>query len=308
MSTPVYADLSARANVADSIFLGIPADRPDLLSRVAVIGLGKPADENTAAAAQDGNSSEAGSAPSSKAKLDVTASPGPSQSSIERQRSIAAVRPPDLAQGAEGEGEESGFSEATMATALAAVEIAGVLVEGGLEQLKSLTSGGKEHIMDPRIVNCFKIQRGCVPSMNLYATASGLATVAGNICESLREKELARKVPSAVQAACETLGFRPLSFAGGDLTGKAAAVGGGADDDSETIGGFASTATTAAAAKAEPTAFCMCALGGTMVICVPKLCLSFAITVNQLSAQRSAAIDIAKFVCKQLGLGEPVDL
>ncbi len=160
--------------------------------------------------------------------------------------------------------------------------------------------------MDPRMINCVKMKQGCVPSSGLYATASALATMCGSVCEAMREKELARQVPSAVAAACEYLGFRPVSFnvPFAPVAGAGVALQPVTEDDSETIGGPAPVSKPIP----PPSAFGMSALGGTMVFAVPSQCLSVAITVNQLSAQRSAALDVAKFVCKQLGLGEPVDL
>lgn len=298
-----FADLASKCDVSEDLFLGIPAERADLIDRVACIDLGKPDesdragddDARTPTAAAGGSSVDSPSIERTRS-VAITSGIGRTQSLIGKSKDAASVSGEPDAEA------ENALGEATMATALAAVEIAGVLVEGGLENLTSLTSGGKEHIMDPRLINCHKLKHGCIPSANLYATASSLAAVGGQLCEGLREKQLSGQITSAVGAACDLLGFRPLSFHRGvlDFTLPDAAP--------------ASASSDSAPSKQEPsslpppTAFAMCALGGTMLFCVPSECISVAITVNQLSAKRSAALAIAKLVCRELNLGEPVDL
>lgn len=281
-SCPCCADVAGKYGLVDSFVLGIPTEREDLLPRVVTIDLGKP-DEQSESVEDSVMSSPRGGLDSSFA----------SSSGIDRSKSVSIKA---LAVDVEAKEEgESSMSEGTMAVALAAVEIAGVLGEGGLDNLKALTAGGKEHMMDPRLINCYKLKHGCVPSSNLYSTATALASITGQLCESLRQQELDRAVPSAVQAACETLGFRPLSF-------TPVAASSGRSASSRTSG------PTPSGPSPPPEGFCMCALGGTMVFCVPSRSICVAITVNQLSAKRSAALTVAKLVSAELGLGIPVDL
>jgi hypothetical protein len=288
--------VATKAGTVDNFMLGVSVDRPDFNHRVVTIDLGKPNEVSD----EGGEQASQHTGPSSKpaASGSATEPPSPSLDRIERQLSVT-VKPAATTGDAKNEEEENQMSERTMATALAAVEIAGVLVEGGLENLKALTAGGREHFMDPRIVNYHKMVHGCAPSANLYATASGLAVTVGTICDSLRRKEVGREIPSAVQFACENLGFRPLTFRSASDRGLSIL----AEEDQDTIGGDSKTISASHA-----TGFCMCALGGTMVFCVPSQSLTVAITVNQLSAQRTGALHLAKVVCRELGLGEPVDL
>jgi hypothetical protein len=292
----VSVDVAAKSGTVDNFMLGVSHDRPDFNPRVVTIDLGKPNETNDESGEQASQHTGSGSKPSASGP--ATEPPSPSIDRIERQLSVT-VKPSSAPSDTKTEEEENQMSERTMATALAAVEIAGVLVEGGLENLKALTAGGREHFMDPRIVNYHKMVHGCAPSANLYATASGLAVTVGAICDSLRQKEVGKAIPSAVQFACENLGFRPLTFRSSSDRGLSVV----AEEDCETVGGDGKTAPTPRA-----TGFCMCALGGTMVFCVPSQLLTVAITVNQLSAQRTGALQLAKFVCRELGLGEPVDL
>jgi hypothetical protein len=90
----------------------------------------------------------------------------------------------------EGEGGEGDATEATMAMALAAVELAGTLTDGGLEQLKGLTSGGSEHMMDPRLVNCQRLRFGIVPCANVFATARAVAKIGDRLSDACKQEAL----------------------------------------------------------------------------------------------------------------------
>jgi len=76
------------------------------------------------------------------------------------------------------DGGDAEANEVTVASAMAAMELAETMAGGGLSDLTGLASGGREHLMDPRLVNIVKIRAALVPSLNLYASALGLATMA----------------------------------------------------------------------------------------------------------------------------------
>lgn len=108
--------------------------------------------------------------------------------------------------GGEGGGDEEGQAgnTTTMGAALAAMELVGSM-EKGLEDLEDLCSGGKEHIMDPRIVNARLVQRCPLPSLNVRASARALAKAAAKLSMQLAEgrgaaRELQRAPGVAMQA------------------------------------------------------------------------------------------------------------
>jgi CubicO group peptidase (beta-lactamase class C family) len=224
---------------------------------------------------------------------DVSIAPGASgPGAAKGLKSIVAAAPTEADDDDDGEQ----MSEATMATAMAVVEIAGVVDGAGLEQLRALNKGDNSFLMDPRLVNCYRIRSGCMPCANVYATARALAKVAAAIGESSVRAHLdagggnfgpTRRGPTATPAppaasgetpaaaVCRKLGFRLVSFASG----------------TDLVDGF-----------------CMGTIGGTMVFCVPTKHVAVAITVNQLTASRSAVLEVLTSVARHLRLGTPVGL
>jgi hypothetical protein len=107
-----------------------------------------------------------------------------------------------------GSGEGQDGNTTTMEAALAAMELVGSM-EKGLEDLEDLCSGGKEHIMDPRIVNARLVQRSPLPSLNVRSSARALAKMAARLSTRLGDgqgaaKELAAAPTVALQAPLPT--------------------------------------------------------------------------------------------------------
>ena len=146
---------------------------------------------------------------------------------------------------------------------------------------QSLSKGDNSFLMDPRLVNCYRVKSGCSPCNNAYGTARAVAKVCDTICDAAIRTSLSAvpgtagaRTPIAV-AVCRRLGFRLVTFG----TGADAVLG-----------------------------FCMSTIGGTMVFSVPTRNVTVAITVNQLTAGRSAVMDVVTALCTSLKLGAPVGL
>jgi predicted unusual protein kinase regulating ubiquinone biosynthesis (AarF/ABC1/UbiB family) len=76
-------------------------------------------------------------------------------------------------------------NENTMSNAMAAMELAESMVKGGLGDLTGLMQKGREHFIDPRLVNMSKVKSlALLPSMNLYASALGLACLLDYACST----------------------------------------------------------------------------------------------------------------------------
>ena len=88
--------------------------------------------------------------------------------------------------GGEGGADGQEGNTTTMGAALAAMELVGSM-EKGLEDLEDLCSGGKEHMMDPRIVNARLVQRSPLPSLNVRASARAMAKAAAKLSKQLAE-------------------------------------------------------------------------------------------------------------------------
>ena len=146
--------------------------------------------------------------------------------------------------------------------------------------VQALSKGDNSFLMDPRLVNCYRVRSGCSPCNNVYATARALAKVCDSICDAANRASMSGSGGRAASASvavgvCRRLGFRLVSFGSGV----------------EAVQGF-----------------CMSTIGGTMVFSVPARSVTVAITVNQLTASRSAVLEVVKVLCRQLRLGAPVDL
>ena len=187
--------------------------------------------------------------------------------------------------------------DVTMAAAMAAMELAEAMA-AGLGDLAALSSGGKEHLMDPRMVNMGKMRGALLPSANLYASALGLARcaayvaldggsggAAGNVVAPDADLVSIGDVayhPGAVQVA-HNAGLRLFKFqrdaggASGRRTLQATAVG-------------------------------SASLGGSTVFVDMARGVTVAVTVNRLTADRALTAHLLDIIAEELQLGVPVDL
>lgn len=217
----VHRHVTEPLSLKEELIFGIPDDRPDQVNRIARMTLGKGEDMT----ADDMDASDVGSRasaafPTAAAAASTTsrgAGDGASVSGSARH-SVAAASThgsgaDDNSDAGESEPDESG----AMGIAMAAMELAGIMAEAGLEDLGPLTSGGKEHLMDPRLLNWRKLRAATIPSTNLYATARALAKVGSYICQrqkaqcELEPKPELQGLSVAQQAAlqaCREQGFR----------------------------------------------------------------------------------------------------
>jgi hypothetical protein len=199
----------------------------------------------------------------------------------------------DSDSGSEGEGEGDDGS-AQMTCAMAAMELAEAMGGAGLSELAGLTSGGKEHIMDPRMLNMARLRTAVVPSAGLYASALGLARMAAYLADQQQGGAAAAAGslpdvdPVALHVAHNT-GCRLIRFEAAPAAGSAGSAG------QQPAGGPSFSA------------FGMSALGGTTVLCHPASGTSIAVTVNSLTADRAAPLHIVELACRHLGLGQPAD-
>jgi hypothetical protein len=206
--------------------------------------------------------------------------------------------------GPEDEAPE-GTNAVTLRTSLAAMEVAEVMGGGGLTDLKVLTSGGKEHLIDPRLINARRVRLGCAPSLNTFASARGLATIVADAharlqtshpglvatrtagaahwtpCTGVDVRPGHVVAPASAVEACASYGFRPVCF-----TGRRAGPG---PSGAPRVDGF-----------------CVAGLGGSMVLCDASQDLVVAITLSKLVPRRAPALAILHAVADALRLGTPI--
>ena len=75
----------------------------------------------------------------------------------------------------------------TLSAGIAAIDFAEKMNESGLEEFVTLTSGGKEHIMDPRVLNMEKLKRATLPATNMRCSARALASLGDRFFSSLKQ-------------------------------------------------------------------------------------------------------------------------
>jgi hypothetical protein len=224
-------------------------------------------------------------------------------------------------------------NEVTMASALAAVELAEGMARGGrggLADLADLTVAGREHFLDPRLANTIKLRMALLPSAGLYASALGLAH-AVDFCARVHVQALhARMAGVAAWARARTAA---ATGAGGEdaarvafscpppQPARAAAAGSSARPLAELVDlravwaahytglrlfGFRRGGGDGEAGPHDHvSAFGVAGLGGTLALHDLPSGVSIAITVNQLAADASVARHLLHLVCAELGLGVP---
>jgi hypothetical protein len=235
------------------------------------------------------------------------------------------------------EDEEDVFDdEAPVACAVGAVQLAEAM-SAGLADLEPLSAGGgKEHLMDPRMLNMRKFAEvdsaaaAAAPSAGLQATADGLARLVLSLASDARrdaDREQSLQAPGAAaeptpaDVACHLshfTGLRTFHAASAPLAlASAAAV--------TTAGGDSTPLSPSVAARAAAVAFGSAALGGSLAVCFPEARLrsdacrrngldgdtvhdvAIAVTVNRLSGDRSVPLLLLRLVCEELGLPLPAD-
>jgi len=182
----------------------------------------------------------------------------------------------------------------TMSNALAAMELAEAMTEAGLNDLTALTAGGREHFMDPRVVNMHKVRAAVLPALNCYASAMGLARAGAYLATNGVASPAGG---SALPAGPVTIGntlYDPAAVwvahhAGLRLYSFDLSAGDGAVALPSTI-------------RHRATAFGCSGLGGSRVMVDTHRRIAIAITVNRLTADGSVAAALLDGVVRDLGL------
>eukprot|EP01138_Halocafeteria_seosinensis_P008176 gb/GECG01008356.1/.p1 GENE.gb/GECG01008356.1/~~gb/GECG01008356.1/.p1 ORF type:complete len:1576 (+),score=215.38 gb/GECG01008356.1/:1-4728(+) len=87
------------------------------------------------------------------------------------------------------EDEEGQNNAVTLSAAMAAMDFAGRMNDSGLEEFGTLTSGGKEHIMDPRVFNMEKLKDVTLPASNIRSSARALAALGDSFFKNISQTE-----------------------------------------------------------------------------------------------------------------------
>jgi hypothetical protein len=275
-----------------------------LISRFAAVCLGPG---GALAGAPEEGAQAAGSAASAAAEAGEGASP-------------AAVEEEEAA--ASGSGEDN---EVTVASAMAAMELAEAMGRGGLTDLTTLTAGGREHFMDPRLVNVLKLRGSLLPSLGLYASALGLAHLldyAGAVHVAALHARMAGAGSSGWRAAVAALSAPAGAAAAFTCEDPTAALRRGGPRATRLLDlralwaahysglrllGFKHRPQQAQDGKAAGvvllSGFGCAALGGSLVMCDAVTGVTVAITVNRLAADRALTRHLFDIVAEEMALG-----
>lgn len=229
--------------------------------------------------------------------------------------------------------EDTGSDEdVTMTAAMAAVELAELMTAGGLMELSALTAGGKEHLMDPRVVNMLKVREALLPSTNMYASAMSVARMGAFMAahaaamhasttstssSSGGPSALVRPDPSGSGAAYDPTALLAAHHMGMRLFGwkrraagaTAAASSAGAEDSAgtEADGGNQDLDIHCHDPDVVFSGFGASALGGSLLVVDTVKKVAVAVTVNRLTADRALSKHVLDIVAQEVGLGAPVD-
>eukprot|EP00455_Lapot_gusevi_P055201 TRINITY_DN8965_c0_g1_i4.p1 TRINITY_DN8965_c0_g1~~TRINITY_DN8965_c0_g1_i4.p1 ORF type:complete len:220 (+),score=77.55 TRINITY_DN8965_c0_g1_i4:39-662(+) len=155
--------------------------------------------------------------------------------------------------------------------------------------LENAMSGGT--LNDPCMFNVWSVRRACIPAGNGHFTARAMAKFYGMLASQGEGNGVRCLSPERIEAMRSIRVEEVNTFAGGHIRwGRGFRVYSLSDGQ-----------------QVSRQAFGHSGLGGSFAFCLPESRLSVAILVNKLRLERRATQEILDLICREIGVGQPLD-